>query len=195
MSAAALILPDGTELDLEAALLIGRSADNDLVLHHNAVSRHHARVAPSAHRWFVEDRGSFHGTFVNGIRLHPHVPHPLRHADRVTIAGQDIVFVHRGKADADETGALDSEHIALTRPLSAFQRSVVAALCEHWLAGGSLNELPSNAEIAARLGTPGATESVKAALRRAYAKAALDDEPAARKRRALCLAARRHGWV
>ena len=72
------------------------------------------------------------------------------------------------------TTALQVGPPALTRPLSPFQRQVVEALCAGWLAGGSLDDLPTNDEIAARLGTPGATETVKAALRRAYAKAGLD---------------------
>jgi DNA-binding CsgD family transcriptional regulator len=55
--------------------------------------------------------------------------------------------------------------------------------------------LPSNEEIAARLGTPGATETVKAALRRAYAKAGLTGQPAHVKRRTLCRAARQRGWI
>ena len=50
-------------------------------------------------------------------------------------------------------------------------------------------------EIAARLGTPGATETVKAALRRAYAKAGLTEGSPYAKRRALCKIARQRGWV
>ena len=75
--------------------------------------------------------------------------------------------------DPEVTTALQTGPPALTRPLSPFQRQVVEALCSGWLAGGSLDDLPTNEEIAARLGTPGATETVKAALRRAYAKAGL----------------------
>jgi hypothetical protein len=72
---------------------------------------------------------------------------------------------------------------------------VVEALCAGWLAGGSLDDLPTNDEIAARLGTPGATETVKAALRRAYAKAGLTEGSPYAKRRALCKIARQRGWV
>ena len=59
----------------------------------------------------------------------------------------------------------------------------------------SLETLPSNEQIAAQLGTPGATGTVKAALRRIYAKAGLSDQPAHAKRRALCRVARQNGWV
>ena len=64
-----------------------------------------------------------------------------------------------------------------------------------WLAGSSLETLPSNEQIAAQLGTPGATGTVKAALRRIYAKAGLSDQPAHAKRRALCRIARQNGWI
>ena len=63
------------------------------------------------------------------------------------------------------------------------------------LAGSSLETLPSNEEIAAQLGTPGATGTVKAALRRIYAKAGLSDQPAHAKRRSLCRVARQNGWI
>jgi hypothetical protein len=79
--------------------------------------------------------------------------------------------------------------------LSPFQRQVVQCLCGPWLAGASLERLPSNEQIAAQLGTPGATGTVKAALRRIYAKAGLSGEPAHAKRRALCRVARQRGWV
>jgi hypothetical protein len=79
--------------------------------------------------------------------------------------------------------------------LSAFQRQVVQALCGPWLAGASLETLPSNEEIAAKLGTPDATGTVKAALRRIYAKAGLSDQPPHAKRRALCRVARQNGWI
>jgi DNA-binding NarL/FixJ family response regulator len=79
--------------------------------------------------------------------------------------------------------------------LSSFQRQVVQALCGPWLAGSSMESLPSNEQIAALLGTPGATGTVKAALRRIYAKAGLSDQPSHAKRRALCRVARQRGWV
>ena len=61
--------------------------------------------------------------------------------------------------------------------------------------GAGLETLPSNQEIAAELGRPGATVTVKAALRRIYAKAGISDQPAHAKRRALCRIARQRGWV
>ena len=196
MPEAALILPDGTSHALDEELSVGRSADNDLTLTSTGVSRHHARFSLHGTRWFVEDRGSLHGTHVNGVRLQPGLAHPLRHADRVDIAGATLVFsAESATGDPDDTAHFDVQRLAASRPLSPFQAQVVRTLCEPWLAGGSADDLPSNEEIAARLGTPGATESVKAALRRVYAKAGLGDDSTAGKRRKLCVVARRRGWI
>ena len=77
------VLPDGGEVELDGDLSIGRSAENDVSLAHPTVSRHHAVVRRHDRRWFIEDRGSRNGTFVNGARLQPGVPVLLHHADRV----------------------------------------------------------------------------------------------------------------
>ena len=192
-----LTFPDGTEHELKQSVTIGRDARNDITFSSASVSRDHAAVALRDGRWYVEDRGSFNGTFLNGARVQPGTPLPLRHADRIGIGTETVLFSWPAQLqDADTTEPL--EGIAPTNghaQLSAFQRQVVQALCGPWLAGASLESLPSNEQIAAQLGTPGATGTVKAALRRIYAKAGLSDQPAHAKRRALCRVARQRGWI
>ena len=195
-SAAGLILPDGSERALAPEFTIGRAEDNDLVLEKPTVSRHHAVVTEEGDRWFLEDRGSFNGTFVNGSRIQAGAKVPLRHGDRIGFGAESVVFSAPGSlVDPEVTTALQTAPPALTRPLSPFQRQVVEALCAGLLAGGSLDDLPTNEEIAGRLGTPGATETVKAGLRRAYAKAGLTEGSPYAKRRALCKIARQRGWI
>jgi hypothetical protein len=193
---ATLILSDGGERELGDGVSIGRSDENDLVLDDETVSRHHALVVESGERWFLEDRGSFNGTMLNGVRVQPGVRLPLRHGDRVSFGSQAVVFSWpAGIDDLDKTRPLAQVTPPLTRPLSPFQQQVVQCLCTPWLAGGTLDDLPSNDDIAAKLGTPGATETVKAALRRAYAKAGLTAGSPYAKRRALCRVARQRGWI
>ena len=193
---AGLILPDGTERELSAEFSIGRAEENDLTIEKPTVSRHHAVLTEEGERWFLEDRGSFNGTFLNGSRIQAGAKVPLRHGDRIGLGAESVVFSAPGSlVDPEVTTALQTGPPALTRPLSPFQRQVVEALSSGWLAGGSLDDLPTNEEIAARLGTPGATETVKAALRRAYAKAGLTEGSPYAKRRALCKIARQRGWV
>jgi FHA domain len=191
-----LTLPDGTEHELTGPVSIGRGRENDLVIPSNAVSRNHAAVLERAGRWYVEDRGSYNGTFLNGTRVNPGTPLPLRHADRIEIGGEVFLFSWPAQLrDPEATASLDEIAPSDPTQLSAFQRQVVQCLCGPWLAGASLESLPSNEQIAAMLGTPGATGTIKAALRRIYAKAGLSDQPSHAKRRALCRVARQRGWV
>jgi hypothetical protein len=191
-----LTLPDGTEYELKESVTIGRDAGNDLTFSAPAVSRDHAAVTFRDGRWYIEDRGSFNGTFLNGARVQPGMPLPLRHADRIGIGAETVLFFWPAQLkDPDTTEPLEEVVSTKSTQLSSFQRQVVQCLCGPWLAGASLESLPSNEQIAALLGTPGATGTVKAALRRVYAKAGLSDQPAHAKRRALCRIARQNGWV
>jgi pSer/pThr/pTyr-binding forkhead associated (FHA) protein len=47
------------------------------------ISREHAVISFEDGRWFVEDRGSYNGTYLNGNRLPASARHPLHHADRL----------------------------------------------------------------------------------------------------------------
>jgi serine phosphatase RsbU (regulator of sigma subunit) len=60
--------------------LIGRNADNNLVLRDNRVSRSHLRIFAEDNHYVVEDLNSRHGTWVNGSRV---IRHILRNSDRI----------------------------------------------------------------------------------------------------------------
>jgi pSer/pThr/pTyr-binding forkhead associated (FHA) protein len=191
-----LTFPDGTEHELGDRLTIGRGPENDLTIPSTAVSRKHAAIVRREHRWYVEDRGSYNGTFLNGTRVNPGTPLPLRHADRIEISGTVILFSWPAQLqDPNSTDPLTEITPGAAAQLSALQRRVVQCLCAPWLSGASLESLPSNELIASQLGTPGATGTVKAALRRIYAKAGLSAMPANAKRRSLCRIARQRGWI
>lgn len=191
-----LTLPDGTERELKEAVTLGRDPKNDFTFPSAAVSREHAAVIFRDGRWYLEDRGSFNGTFLNGTRVHPGTPLPLRHSDRIGIGGETLLFSWPAQLeDPETTQPLEESAAPDIAQLSPFQRQVVQCLCGPWLAGAGLESLPSNEQIAAQLGTPGAAGTVKAALRRVYAKAGLSQQPAHAKRRALCRVARQRGWV
>ena len=191
-----LMFPDGSEHALRYDVTIGRGEENDLILKTTTVSREHARVVHKEGRWFVEDLGSRNGTFVNEKRVPSHAPYALHHADRIDIGSETLVFSWLTQSeDPDETDSMENLPPSAAPRLSPFQQQVVAALCRPWLGGASLDRLPTNEEIAAELGTPGAAGTVKAALRRAYAKAGLTEGPPHAKRRALCRMARQRGWI
>jgi pSer/pThr/pTyr-binding forkhead associated (FHA) protein len=193
---AALILPDGRELTLEGDVSVGRDQVNQVRLASKTVSRRHALVVTREGKWWVADTGSFNGTFLNDHRVPPGVALQLRHADRIRLGSEVLVFSAPIQlSDADRTEPHEQVATMQGPTLSPFQLQVVHALCADWLDGGTLDELPSNEEIAAKLGTPGASATVKAALRRAYAKAGLTSGTPHAKRRALCRVARQRGWI
>jgi pSer/pThr/pTyr-binding forkhead associated (FHA) protein len=49
------------------------------------VSRRHAKIHQKGPRFFIEDVGSANGTFLNGQRLTPYLPHPLQKGDKVQL--------------------------------------------------------------------------------------------------------------
>ncbi len=71
----------------EPETTIGRGSDCRVRLpeQERTVSRLHCSIASRAGAWLLRDRGSRHGTIVNGDALQPEVEHPLRRGDRVRI--------------------------------------------------------------------------------------------------------------
>ena len=54
---------------------IGRHADSEVCVHDAGVSRHHARILPTAAGYLLEDLGSRNGVFVRAKRLERHMLH------------------------------------------------------------------------------------------------------------------------
>jgi hypothetical protein len=69
---------------------VGRALDNDIILDHPSVSRHHARLIPRATCWVIEDLGSTHGSYVNGRRVRSEF---LRGGDTVRLGSLDVELV------------------------------------------------------------------------------------------------------
>jgi pSer/pThr/pTyr-binding forkhead associated (FHA) protein len=193
-----LIFADGLERPLPSELTIGRDRSCGVILAARTVSRSHARLYEERGLWFIEDQASANGTRVNDVLIPPRLAIRLRHGDRIQVGPQLFLFSHPSELedeDRTEAEAAVEPDDGITAALSPFQRQVVRILCEEWSRTGNLDLLPTNEEIAARLGTPGAAATVKAALRRAYAKAGISDLPPQAKRRAICRIARNHGWI
>lgn len=73
----------------ERAVVIGRSADCDIQLGVQNVSRKHAAVVFQNEEYLIEDLESTNGVFVNGIKV---VKCVLRNNDQIEIGGVRLVF-------------------------------------------------------------------------------------------------------
>lgn len=69
---------------------IGRRAGNDWVLNDPHVSGRHARIRAMGGTFFLEDNDSGNGVLVNGNRVHPGEPFPLKEGDVLFIDPFDI---------------------------------------------------------------------------------------------------------
>ena len=74
----------------KADFIIGRSADCNLQIPVDDVSRNHARIFFRNEEYYIEDLGSTNGTFVNGITIAKCV---LRNNDQIEIGDVRMIFV------------------------------------------------------------------------------------------------------
>lgn len=93
-----------TGADLERALqakdkglILGRSTTlADLQIEDGSVSRRHAKIYMAEDGLAIEDLNSAYGTTINGRKLEPFQPSPLKSGDKIEIGGVDLVMKNRG---------------------------------------------------------------------------------------------------
>jgi putative peptide zinc metalloprotease protein len=97
-----LVLPDRARVPLVGRTSIGRDPANDVRLADPSVSRSHAVIVVPAPGWapVVQDAGSSHGVWLDGLRLDGGAV--LRDGARVTIGDQELRVERR--RDDDEAG-------------------------------------------------------------------------------------------
>jgi pSer/pThr/pTyr-binding forkhead associated (FHA) protein len=76
--------------------MIGRQADNAIVISDPQVSRHHATISRQLDAYVVQDLGSANGTYVNGQRIRG--PRALRHGDTLQVGSTllDVTLLPSG---------------------------------------------------------------------------------------------------
>jgi pSer/pThr/pTyr-binding forkhead associated (FHA) protein len=80
-------------------LTIGRGQDNQYILYDPRVSSHHAVISYLRQGFFtITDTGSTNGTFVNGLRLTPHIPQILHSGDTICLGDTILRFQIREQA-------------------------------------------------------------------------------------------------
>lgn len=135
-----VVNPSGnrTRVNLEATpYLIGRQADNSLVLRDNRASRRHAQIVREDGGFVIEDLKSRHGVFVNGERVTRQI---LAHGDRIDFGFQDsyrLVFsleegeMHRILDQIAAPAAANSGNLAKLRALLEVARALQSSLSTH----------------------------------------------------------------
>ncbi|MFA5858942.1 MAG: FHA domain-containing protein [Elusimicrobiota bacterium] len=93
-------------------ITIGRKPDNDLVIEHQAVSGHHARLLKQAGMYMIEDLSSTNGTFVNGKKI---LNAYLRSGNEVLVATHTLVFIDDAQP-AGEVAAVSEQSVAAAVP-------------------------------------------------------------------------------
>lgn len=79
--------------------VIGRTADCNLQLEGNFVSRRHCQIVTAAGQSVVEDLGSTNGIAVNGSRHQRGLRHPLSPGDEVRIGDYTLTYLDAGAGD------------------------------------------------------------------------------------------------
>jgi len=110
----------GAAFLLEAdAVSVGRDPQSDICLHHETVSRSHARLRREEGGWSVTDLRSSNGTFLNGERIDRQT---LRHMDEVQFGEVVLLFMDDApallgdeEAAPEITQVLDSSTIEMLR--------------------------------------------------------------------------------
>ena len=84
----------GTSYSLDAVNSIGRDVNNSIVIDDSFVSADHSVLSFRGRAWYVEDRGSTNGTWLNGQRVEGLLP--LGYGDEVQI-GQVRLRLERAR--------------------------------------------------------------------------------------------------
>lgn len=91
-----------------AFVSLGRTRNNDIVLDSPFISKCHVLFKPEAgSRAICYDTGSTNGTALNGVRLQPNMPTPLKDADELDFSGSFTAtyFTPGGLYDYMKTGS------------------------------------------------------------------------------------------
>ena len=80
-----------------AAITIGRTPDNSIVVPHAQVSSRHAEILRQGNELFVVDRGSANGTFVRGQRLVPGQRAAVANGEKVYIGPMPLLIQIAGQ--------------------------------------------------------------------------------------------------
>lgn len=121
-----------------AAITIGRSADNAVVVKDCTASKHHAEVRGAGEgRYFVRDLGSRNGTYVNGVRV---AEQPLREGDEIRVGASRFRLLAAAPEKTD-SGIMAAIHGAVGGDSRRFTEADIAGASDAPSAEGALDRM------------------------------------------------------
>ena len=106
----------GKTFGVTGALTLGRSAECDIAIPSDEISRHHAKLQLVADGVMVEDMGSANGTFVNNQRVHGAML--MRHGDELRLDTVRFMLMSPA-AEAASAAQRPAEPVASAAPVKS----------------------------------------------------------------------------
>ena len=92
-------------------IMIGRNAENDIVIENLAVSKVHARIVKQDGAYYIEDLNSTNGTYLNKIRI---TKKDLKNNDIISIGKHSLEIHFVKKGDINTTQHIKNDTMKLT---------------------------------------------------------------------------------
>ena len=92
-------------------IMIGRNAENDIVVENLAVSKLHARIVKQDEAYYIEDLNSTNGTYLNKIRI---TKKDLKNNDIIIIGKHSLEIHFVKKGDINTTQHIKNDTMKLT---------------------------------------------------------------------------------
>ena len=92
-------------------IVIGRNAENDIVVENLAVSKMHARIVNRGGEYYIEDLNSTNGTYLNNIRI---TKKNLKNNDIIIVGKHSLEIHFEKKGDIDPTQYIKNDTMKLT---------------------------------------------------------------------------------
>jgi len=92
-------------------IMIGRNAENDIVIENLAVSKQHARILNEDGKYFIEDLNSTNGTYLNKNRI---TKKDLKSNDIIIIGKHSLEIYTAKKGDLNTTQHMKNDTMKLT---------------------------------------------------------------------------------